>query len=71
MGHFLERTGNEKCFGAYFTRKLYLTTKYCMHMYVRYGSQKSSLFLIFIKTVFIRATETERLGHGTVRSMVN
>ena len=26
---------------------------------------------VFIKTVFILATETERLGHGTVRSTVN
>ena len=37
---------------------------------VRYGSQKVPVSF-FIKTVFILATETERLGHGTVRSMVN
>ena len=38
------------------------------HTYVRYGSQKVPVFYYFIKTVFIRATERKRLGHGTVRS---
>ena len=35
------------------------------------GHKKVPVSCFFIKTIFIRATETELLGHGTVRSTVN
>ena len=43
---------------------------YCHCVHTTVWVTKSSRFY-FIKTVFIRATETERLGHGTVHSTVN
>ena len=35
-----------------------------------YGIKKF-LFCVYIKSVFVHATETERLEHGTARSAVN
>ena len=47
---------------------LYCTVLCCTLLYstgtVRYGSQKIPIFMFFIKTVFLRVMETERLGHG-------
>ena len=42
-----------------------------VYVYMVWATKKFPFFNLFIKTVFIHATETEWLGHGTIRSMVN